>query len=99
MADVIATIMVCVDCLMVHANGEVEGPTDREPWGLLPGADVAMSDGEDCDCPFSYRPCDACGSELAGMRHEFAVFSWGPDRCGEGCRSGVMGDGHLYCNG
>lgn len=75
---IIATIDVCDDCLLVHANGETGGEPDREPWGELPGADVAIDcpdDGEECG--FSWSQCDACGTDLGGTRHPMAVFSWG----------------------
>jgi hypothetical protein len=79
MANVLAYIAVCDDCLFVHANGETgnESP-DREPWGLLPSADVAMDCGDDDEnCGFSWHACDACGSQLGGTRHPMAVFGWG----------------------
>lgn len=82
MAKIIAEIDVCEDCMFVHANGETGNETpDREPWGLLPGADVGMGDaGEDGDGEgFSWSRCTACGTTLGGNRYRFAVFSWGPD--------------------
>lgn len=79
MAEILATIYVCDDCMFVHANGETGNETpDREPWELMPSADVAMNcedDGEGCG--FSWSACDGCGSSLGGTRHRMAVFGWG----------------------
>lgn len=80
MAEIVAEIYVCDDCLLMHANGETgEIPAgEPEPWAKLPTADVAVNcedDGEGCG--FSWSECDGCGSRLGGTRHRMAVFGWG----------------------
>lgn len=87
MATVIYEGECCVDCLMMMANGELgQGDVEadiahaekmharldhfleREDWNACP------SGGEDDEARFSSRPCDACGSPLAGDREKFAVL-------------------------
>lgn len=81
-----ATLWVCVDCMMVHANGETEGEPDRVPWaiyddarnltmGLMREEHECESDGDgECDCEtleFSWSACEGCGSALGGSRYAF----------------------------
>lgn len=64
-------LMVCVDCSMFLANGEVD---DHDPeWpgpdaidALWPDHDIALGDDHD---EFSWSSCDACGSTLGGARY------------------------------
>jgi hypothetical protein len=70
-------LYVCVDCLMLIANGEanpdwseaerdahVARMTDR--W---PNTTLAYIGDESSDHDFSWNGCDACGSRLGGSRH------------------------------
>lgn len=70
--------MCCVDCLQYLANGEISEDRPniaeeiRAQW---PDADLDLViGGGDHDEEFSKQECDACGSRLAGSRHEFAVL-------------------------
>jgi len=78
-------LMVCDECALVIANGEIDDGTDRgqqiadaqvEQWGELAiGLTLACGDDEDeCDY-FSWRRCDGCGSTLGGGRHKAVVFA------------------------
>lgn len=77
--------MVCVDCLMVIANGDYSGlaidpsTEDQRTKEINDGLDsvegyVACGDS-DKDYDFSSRPCGCCGSHLAGSRHHCVVLS------------------------
>jgi len=77
--------MVCVDCLMVIANGDYSGlaidpsTEDQRTKEINDGLDsvegyVACGDS-DKDHDFSSRSCDCCGSHLAGSRHHCVVLS------------------------
>lgn len=83
-------IWVCVDCMLVHANGECGESPDCEPWSdvdperfeVAMGGEhedgcTARADGEDCECErqtFSRSQCEGCGSWLAGERYLFTLF-------------------------
>lgn len=71
------TIWVCTDCLFAREGDGTENP-DREPWGLLPTADVSLGVlwPEHCERrDFDTAPCDGCGTPLAGERYAYTV--WG----------------------
>lgn len=83
------TIWACIDCTLMHANGECTETPDREPLSLIPdGAVVTLGtleheewcdpDADECECErmdFSKMWCQACGSTLAGERHALTI--WG----------------------
>ncbi len=67
---------VCVDCLMIDANGPSEvDPEAVERFSramasaVADGWDYANACGEDCEGWFSWSPCGFCGSPLGGDRH------------------------------
>lgn len=72
-----ATGEMCVDCLMLLANGDTPpemsedetdaylAEVDRRTAGYLPVP--ACSD--ECEGGFGSHPCDVCGSTLGGDRH------------------------------
>jgi hypothetical protein len=77
----------CADCLIVAENGYADDITDERQddirnglarWGahLVPDFDSETGDGIH---EFSARPCDCCGSRLAGERHRYAVLEPVPD--------------------
>lgn len=82
-----STIWVCGDCLFAREGYGVQEP-DREPWSLLPNADVDLGSfhepscqeggSERCDAhnvlEADSSPCDACGSELEGTRYAYTLF-------------------------
>lgn len=64
-------LMVCTDCALFLANGEVEEPDPDWPGpdaieANWPDHDIALGDDSD---EFSWSACDACGSRLGGARH------------------------------
>lgn len=75
----VETYSICVDCLMFHANGEM-----NPEWGdlavqnFLAYIDQNLDDvlilgpGEQTD-EFAMSSCDSCGTRLAGSRHELFV--------------------------
>lgn len=75
---------VCVDCLMVIANGDDSGISDLDAWTARVDATNPTADGryyfvpacdEDCDSGhFSGSRCDYCGTTLAGDRHDVAML-------------------------
>jgi hypothetical protein len=79
-------IWVCVDCLMLHANGETAENPDMPPLGLLEGQEVTLGilkeqhrgcddDCTDCETQeFSWCRCEGCGSSLGGSRHAMTVW-------------------------
>jgi hypothetical protein len=82
-----STIWVCGDCLFAREGYGVQKP-DREPWSLLPHADVELGSfhepscqeggGDRCDAhnvlEADSSPCDACGSGLQGTRYAYTLF-------------------------
>jgi hypothetical protein len=68
---------VCVDCLMVDANGESEGIEPEALARIEKAYTDATADGwyyanncdENCEGWFSWSPCGFCGSTLGGDRH------------------------------
>jgi hypothetical protein len=68
-------LQVCTDCADVLANGgeNVEpshADTMSAEWAGVPGQLVLACTDDEEDCPtFTSRPCDGCGSRLAGSRH------------------------------
>jgi len=76
----------CTDCLFYLANGDGDEAHAARVAATL-GAD-AMHASVTCDneCPhgascdeFSRRPCEACGTTLAGERHAFVVLEEGEE--------------------
>ena len=78
-----ATLRICVDCLMMLANGELgQGDEAAETahvdamsrlWGPMVDISLGCVD-EDCpddgdECGFSWSACDSCGSALGGGRY------------------------------
>ena len=67
---------VCVDCLMVIANGDTSGIDDVASWELRVDAKNPTDDGAYMVVPvgdetwFGRGACDYCGSTLAGDRHD-----------------------------
>ena len=74
--------MVCVDCIMFIANGDLSGSTDEDAARVLAAAEEegdrgrswVAGDGEN-DVEFSWRPCPHCGTTLGGSRHEAFYFT------------------------
>lgn len=77
---------ICVDCMMFdagydeHETGQPYS-TEHPPWNNYPGREYTWaqnySDENDDAEPiysFSWSPCDACGSPLAGDRYEGHLF-------------------------
>jgi len=82
-------IWVCVDCMLIHANGECDpgrDPSEPEPWAAVDQSrfDVAMggthregcdrTDDTDCDCETDTSSTSRC----------------------EGCGSFLHGERHLF---
>lgn len=77
---------VCVDCIMVIANGEATADTNTDEHvanmdAMWPAQDgwrlgYGNSDPDASDLGFSWGSCDGCGSNLGGDRfaaHAFKV--------------------------
>lgn len=71
-------LMACADCLFYLANGDETEGRDMEaaiqahlgvPSG---GLHCGSSDEDDT---FSWRPCECCGSQLGGSRHQVFHFA------------------------
>lgn len=76
---------MCVDCLVLLANGETPAEmSERETeewlaaidraWPESEGWHLAPACGEDCEGGFSWSSCDVCGSRLGGDRHDVAAW-------------------------
>lgn len=77
---------VCVDCLMVIANGDTSGISDLPGWesrvtaknatdnGRYVVVPAGYSDDDDDPTYFGKSPCDYCGDTLAGDRHPVAFI-------------------------
>lgn len=71
-------LQCCANCLVYIANGDVteERPDIAEDiareWDLNKYT-LVIGDSEE-DSEFSSMECDACGSRLAGSRHDFSVL-------------------------
>lgn len=75
-------LMVCQDCTLIIANGDMGGVECEHgndkmhalamvaQWDDLTNGLVLDHDEVD----FSTRPCDGCGSRLAGYRHSAVVI-------------------------
>lgn len=73
-------IDICVDCLMMLANGTIGG--DATPamddlhlslmelqWPSADGWHVSLNCDENCEGGFSWSQCEGCGENLGGDRH------------------------------
>ena len=76
-------IWVCVDCLMMIANGDDSGASDDwdaqalETFGAecaRDGLQIVATSSEETDREFSAMPCGACNSHLAGSRHSVTLL-------------------------
>lgn len=82
------TLRICVDCLMLLANGDVidgdgnditteHGAKMDEQW---PDTEITLGCADpDCDddgeeCGFSWQPCDGCDSRLGGDRYHATAW-------------------------
>jgi len=71
---------MCVDCLMLTANGDTSGNyrDEEELATWLADIDRNWPTGHivptDDETTFSRWPCDCCGSTLGGSRQSFVVF-------------------------
>lgn len=75
----IASINVCINCMLTREQGEIPEGAHVEPWSLLPYADVTPDfGGEDEEGveEFSTADCEACRNTLAGTRYRYAVWNW-----------------------
>ena len=74
-------LTICVDCLMLVANGEGNHEWSEDDlrshlaamernW---PGDTWWIALGDESD-EFSWAPCDSCGSKLGGSRHSATAF-------------------------
>ena len=78
-------LLVCVDCAMMIANGEMAGDhTEAEAaahaeamaaqWQGVPGT-LALDGLTDGDEAYGTAPCDGCGSHLHGARFSAVVIA------------------------
>jgi len=74
MTEETETMKICVDCAMVHANGDTSGVPEELLPAVLEGLNrypfLAVGD----ECGFSWKACDACGSTLGGDRLEATII-------------------------
>ena len=81
MAEIIIDNLVfCTDCTIAAANGDLSGIEDDQQYadtttGLerLGKISAVYHAGQEPD-EFSTRPCDCCGSRLAGSRDYFIIL-------------------------
>lgn len=91
-STIVCTIWVCVDCMLVHANGECGEEPDCEPWNRLEnGFTVTMGLSAE-------EHADTCEVKLTGEHDhecdcETRNFSW--SSC-EGCGSSLGGERHAF---
>jgi hypothetical protein len=77
MATLQYTMMACQDCLVFIANGDE--PEDSDWCAELISAHIGRDSGFVCcgdsdqDDEFSWSPCECCGSQLGGSRHQLCV--------------------------
>ncbi len=86
---------ICVDCMMLIANGETDPEmSEQEAKDFISKVDNSLEDGldwvlnstEDEDGydtsydEFSWRRCDCCGSTLGGSRHRATILDYREDR-------------------
>ena len=75
----------CEDCILLLANGECGTGEESDAqmariqnvWTPEEVQHMCAACDEDCEGPFSWRPCECCESPLGGSRHRFVVL--GPD--------------------
>lgn len=77
MAELLATLSVCSDCLQFLANGPDDIDSDAleaiEAGLAKQGGHCVPACGDDCG-GFSWTPCDLCERPLGGERHAAAVL-------------------------
>jgi len=72
-------LLSCVDCVIYAVYGEI--PENRpgikdEIRAHLGGDTVRLYYGDDDQQdPFSWEPCECCGSPLGGSRHELVILA------------------------
>ena len=71
-------ILICSDCAVLYANGEVPEDPETEAKvlaaaGVDEGWTVVLGDAEK-DHEFSWSACDTCRSHLGGYR--FHAYTW-----------------------
>lgn len=73
-------VMVCVDCLLALANGEESSAEHSQALETFSaecardGLQIVVTSSEETDNEFSAAHCGACGSHLAGSRHQCALL-------------------------
>lgn len=81
MTRVVDEIMVCLDCYMAIAIGDISGIDDNKRVSAVNAAVSALSergypcagDGEN-DHEFSWRACECCDCSLGGSRHQVVIL-------------------------
>lgn len=83
--------LVCTDCIMVIANGDYselnyyypdndDADPDKRAEEIDAGIENAggriVPGNPEYDKEFSSRPCDCCGSHLAGHRHHCVIIGY-----------------------
>ena len=79
MVKITDTLMACEDCLFYVANGDLP---DGNPYFEdairaaigVPSGWLCVGDS-DADEEFSWAPCECCGSQLGGSRHQLVLLS------------------------
>jgi hypothetical protein len=67
-----APALLCVDCTMLHANGELPDTVDTARLAALQAVDRHYVVGEEF-AEFSPARCDSCGTTAAGYRNHGTV--------------------------
>lgn len=81
-ADMWTDAAVCTDCLMWLVNGDDTGfcscaddtHSDDAHCHAIHNSDVSILVPSDDDGYFSMNACDACGTDLGGMRHDAQIM-------------------------
>lgn len=72
-------LMVCVDCIVMIANGNDDGMDEDRSEEVCAAIEALGGDvvccGDDSNDAFSWAPCDCCGSYLGGSRHAAVILS------------------------
>ena len=69
-------LSVCIDCMMLIANGEGTDEHADRVAGQWPDHYLGCgnSDEDGTACAFASRRCEGCGSDLGGSR--YAAHAW-----------------------